>query len=198
MNTETWIRILAGLLILGAFSVSGYYRRNADKSDKAVDYKAENPILLRIRSIGALVFYLGLLGHLIYPPLLNWAAIAGWPLAARWVGIGLMALNLPLLIWMFRSLGSNITPTVKTRAQHQLVTAGPYRYIRHPLYTFGGVFFFGAILVAGNWLLLTSGVIALWALGQRTPLEEEMLTKKFGKQYKDYMAKTGRYLPKLG
>jgi protein-S-isoprenylcysteine O-methyltransferase Ste14 len=128
---------------------------------------------------------------------LGWAAIGGWPMAARWAGIGLMLLNLPLLIWMFRSLGSNITPTVKTRTEHQLVTAGPYRYIRHPLYTFGGIFFFGAMLVAGNWLLLVSGVVALWALGQRTPLEEEMLTKKFGQQYKDYMAKTGRYLPKV-
>lgn len=198
MQTETLIRILAAALVVGAFTVSGYYRRKAEKADKAVDYTAENPWLLRIRSIGAIIFYLGLLTYLAYPLLLAWAVIAGWPIALRWVGVGLMLLNLPLLVWMFRSLGKNITPTVKTRGEHELVVVGPYRYIRHPLYTFGGVFFFGAILVAGNWLLLISGVVALWALGQRTPLEEEMLTKKFGQQYKDYMAKTGRYLPKLG
>lgn len=197
METETLIRILSLLLIIGIFTISGYYRHGADKADAVVDTKAENRLLLVVRSLGALGFYLGLLAYLIYPAAMEWGALVGWPLAARWVGLALMAMMLPLLLWMFRSLGRNITPTVKTRSQHELVVSGPYRYIRHPLYTFGGLFFLGAALVVGNWSLFICAVVALWALFSRTPLEERMLVERFGKQYEDYMANTGRYLPKL-
>jgi protein-S-isoprenylcysteine O-methyltransferase Ste14 len=198
MSTETLIRMISLALILGAFTVSGYYRRGADKADRPVDYRAENRWLFRLRSAGALVFYLGLLSYLIYPPILAWAAIPAWPLALRWFGISMMALMLPMLVWMFRSLGDNITPTVKTRKEHQLVESGPYRFIRHPLYTFGFVFFLGAAFTAGNWLLFVSSAIAISALFARTPQEEELLVERFGKQYEDYMQRTGRYLPKLG
>lgn len=198
MNTETLLRMIAFVLIASAFAISVNFRRKADKADRAVDFKAENPWLLRVRGTAALVFYLGMLVYLIYPPALAWAAIPAWPLAFRWLGVALMAVMLPMLFWMFSSLGKNITPTVKTRREHQLVENGPYRYIRHPLYTFGGAFFVGLCLLAGNALLWVSGLIALWALGQRTPLEEEMLVARFGDEYKRYMQRTGRYLPKIG
>ncbi|MGH2582327.1 MAG: methyltransferase family protein [Anaerolineales bacterium] len=197
MNTETLMRLLAFVLVLGAFSISGYFRGKADRSDKPMDFGAENKWHLRLRNAGALIFYLSMLAYLVYPPLIAWANL-DWPVALRWVGLALMALLLPLLYWMFASLGGNITPTVKTRRRHQLVQNGPYRYIRHPLYTFGSLFFLGFCLLAGNWLMMIGAVTGLTGLSFRTPLEEGMLVKKFGKEYQDYMARTGRYLPKLG
>ena len=197
MSNETILRIVAFLLIVAAFVISGTFRRRADKADQKLDFRAENPWLLKLRGIAALTFYLGMLVYLIYPPLIAWAAIPAWPLALRWLGLALMVLMLPLVYWMFASLGKNITPTVKTRRAHELVTHGPYRYIRHPLYTFGSLFFFGFCLIAGNALLLVSAVIALSALSARTPLEEQMLIERFGDQYRQYMQRTGRYFPKL-
>jgi protein-S-isoprenylcysteine O-methyltransferase Ste14 len=197
MITETSLRTIATLLIFSIFAASGYVRRNADKSEKAHGFENENPWLLRLRGIGALVFYLGLLAYLAYPPLIGWTAVPGWPIALRAIGVGLMVLVMPLMIWMLTSLGKNITPTVTTRAEHQLVVSGPYKYIRHPLYSFGTLFFFGASLLAGNWLMWLGAIVALYALFSRTPLEEKMLIKKFGDQYRDYMKRTGRYIPKL-
>lgn len=197
MITETTLRIIAILLIIIIFATSGYVRRNADKSEKRHGFENENPWLLRIRAIGALIFYLGLLAYLVYPPLVDWAAMPVWPLALRAVGVGFMVLVMPLMLWMLSSLGKNITPTITTRAEHQLVVSGPYKYIRHPLYSFGTLFFFGASLLAGNWLLWLGAVVALYALFSRTPLEEQMLIEKFGDQYRDYMKRTGKYLPKL-
>jgi protein-S-isoprenylcysteine O-methyltransferase Ste14 len=197
MITETTLRTTAFILFLIAFSISGYYRRKADKSDRKFSFEGENQVLLKLRTIGALVFYLGMLGYLIYPPVVAWASIPGWPMLWRLVGLGMMVSVLPLMVWMFRSLGKNITPTVATRANHELVISGPYKYIRHPLYSFGSFFFFGFLLLAGNWLLTIAGLVALSALAARTPLEEEMLIEKFGDQYRDYMKHTGRYIPKL-
>jgi protein-S-isoprenylcysteine O-methyltransferase Ste14 len=197
MSSETILRIIAFLLFLTAFSISGYYRGKADKSDRKFSFEGENQVLLKLRTAGALVFYLGMLGYLIYPPVIAWASISGWQMFLRFVGLGMMVAVLPLMIWMFRSLGKNITPTVATRAKHELVTSGPYKYIRHPLYSFGSVFFIGFLLLAGNWLLTIAGLVALSALAARTPLEEQMLIEKFGDQYRNYIKRTGRYLPKL-
>lgn len=196
MNPITLVRLLAALIIITAFGISGYYRRRADQSDQKQDFSAENPWLLRLRVFGALGFYLGMLTWLIYPPLMAWGSFANWPLALRWIGVAVMALMLPFLYWMFSNLANNITPTVTTRKAHQLVTSGPYRYIRHPLYTFGTILFGSFILVAGNWFLMVTAVIALSALFSRTPQEEAMLVETFGDEYREYMERTGRYLPK--
>lgn len=189
-------RIIGLVLVISVFGISGYFRRKADKEDKPVDTSAENQWVLRIRNIGALVFYLSMLTYLIYPPLIAWAALP-WPGWLRWAGLGLMAMLLPFLFWMFSSLGKNITPTVKTRTEHQLIVSGPYRYIRHPLYTFGFLFFLGVCLLAGNMLMIAGAVVGIIGLALRTRLEEELLLQRFGDQYKEYMIRTGRYFPKF-
>mgnify|MGYP003329869420 CR=1 FL=1 len=198
MNPISIIRLLAVLVIASAFTISGYYRRKADQADEKQSFSSEHVWQMRFRVAGALGFYGGMLLWLIYPPLMGWSAIAAWPLALRWAGLGLMALMLPFIYWMFSNLATNITPTVTIRIEHQLVTSGPYRYIRHPLYTFGTMLFTGFILIAGNWLLMLTAIVALSALFLRTPQEEAMLLERFGDEYRDYMVRTGRYLPKLG
>lgn len=196
MNTLTLIRILALLTIAGGFGISGYFRRKADRSDEKVDFSAEHAWQRRFRVAGALAFYLGLLAWLIYPPLMGWADL-DWPMSMRWVGLGLTASMLPLLYWMFASLDNNITPTVKTRKNHELITSGPYRYIRHPLYSFGTLFFGGIILITGNWFIMAGALVGLTALFSRTPQEEARLIERFGDDYREYLKTTGRYLPKL-
>jgi protein-S-isoprenylcysteine O-methyltransferase Ste14 len=96
---------------------------------------------------------------------------------------------------MFRS-GKNITDTVVTRrapAGHH----GPYRWIRHPLYTFGTLFFLGLGLIAASWLILLMACLAFYLLSLRTPKEEAQLLARFGEEYAAYMQQTGRYLPRL-
>jgi protein-S-isoprenylcysteine O-methyltransferase Ste14 len=196
MNALTLIRGLALLIIFGGFGISGYFRSRADSQDKKVDFSAEHLWQRRLRVSGALAFYLGMLAWLIYPPSMSWSDL-DWPMNLRWLGLGLTATMLPFLYWMFSSLGSNITPTVKTRQNHKFITHGPYRYIRHPLYTFGTMFFGGIIMVTGNWFIMAGAMLGLSALFSRTPQEEERLIEHFGDEYKTYMRTTGRYFPKL-
>ncbi|MCW5876074.1 MAG: isoprenylcysteine carboxylmethyltransferase family protein [Anaerolineales bacterium] len=197
MLPEGFIRPSALLLVLAAIFIMGHYRRRADRADKVVAGHSESGWAQSLRSLSGAIFYLGLLTYLVHPPALNWSAIADWPVSARWAGVVLMAANLPLVVWTLRSLGHNFTSTVETRDNHTLVTSGPYAHIRHPFYTFGAVFFLGAVLVAGNWFLLICAIVGLWGLFSRTPLEEQMLLKRFGSQYEAYMHSTGRYLPRL-
>jgi protein-S-isoprenylcysteine O-methyltransferase Ste14 len=196
MSPENKIRFVMFLVLLITFSFSGYYRRKANITGKDEISAKEEGVLLYLRTLGGLIFYISMLTFLIYPPLLAWAQI-DLPLFVRWIGVGLMAVMAPLLLWMFSSLGKNITPTVATREEHQLIMSGPYRYIRHPLYTFGTVSFLGGCLASANIVMLIGAIVGLVAIYFRTPIEERELLDKFGPQYEDYKKGTGRYLPKI-
>jgi protein-S-isoprenylcysteine O-methyltransferase Ste14 len=116
----------------------------------------------------------------------------------RWLGVAGSIISSLLLIWMFRSLGSNITDSVTIRKEHRLVTEGPYRWIRHPLYTFGGMLFLSLSLVMGTWLIPLIGIPTYTILVHRTGIEEAQLQDRFGEEYHQYSLRTGRFLPRFG
>ena len=119
------------------------------------------------------------------------------PVRVRWAGAVLAAATLPLSWWVFESLGRNVTPTVATRAQHELVTAGPFRWVRHPLYATGTAFFASLSVVAANWFMGLTSLCVLAMLLVRLPEEEGRLLERFGGEYAEYMERTGRLLPRL-
>ena len=119
-----------------------------------------------------------------------------YPLAG-WLGAGLGIIALPLLYWLFSSIGLNITDTVATRNNHTLVTHGPYRWVRHPLYSVGTLLFVSIGLLAANWFIIVSSLLGLGMLMIRLPKEEAKLIERFGDEYRDYMKRTGTLLPRL-
>jgi protein-S-isoprenylcysteine O-methyltransferase Ste14 len=94
-------------------------------------------------------------------------------------------------------LGKNLTDTVVTRTKHTLVTVGPYRWIRHPLYTSAALLVLGSSLVAANWFFFVTGCVVMLLLVIRTRKEEENLVARFGDDYQSYMRRTGRFVPRL-
>ena len=121
----------------------------------------------------------------------------GLPDWVRWLGVGIGVLCTLGIYWLFSSIGSGITPTSATRQKHMLVTRGPYRWVRHPLYTFGSSMFVAFGMMADNWFIALLGVLAFIAMATRTPKEEANLIEKFGDEYREYMKRTGRFLPKF-
>ena len=115
----------------------------------------------------------------------------------RWLGVGMGITCVFLIYWMFSSIGIGITPTVATRKAHKLVTKGPYRWIRHPLYTFGTLFFLSFALMADSWFIAVMALLAITMLNIRLPNEEAHLIEKFGDEYREYTKQTGRFLPKI-
>jgi protein-S-isoprenylcysteine O-methyltransferase Ste14 len=99
--------------------------------------------------------------------------------------------------WVFCAIDKNITPTVETREDHELVTTGPYRWVRHPLYTVGTTFFASLSLLAANWFMSLATLSVLVMLLVRLPKEEEKLMQRFGDDYREYAKRTGRLLPRF-
>ena len=194
MPTERSFRIALCVLYTGFTILRLRYRRVVRDS---------SPVLTRdggdVRRLGILIpykvatFFLYLLaGHTI-----AWAAVP-LPAGARWSGAVLGVAALALFAWVHRSLGANYSWLLRVRAQHTLITDGPYRWVRHPMYS---AFYLLHIAVA---LLSANAFIALTWLGglaylltRRVREEEGMLIEAFGAQYRRYMQRTGRFLPRL-
>jgi len=151
--------------------------------------------MILVLRIGGLLLWLSMIGYLIYPLLLAWSKF-GLPVWMRWVGIGIGIACVALIYWMFSSIGTGITPTVATRSEHKLSTSGPYRWIRHPLYSFGTLFLSFA-LIADSWFIAAMALLAIILLSIRLPNEEAHLIEKFGDEYREYTKQTGRFLPKI-
>jgi protein-S-isoprenylcysteine O-methyltransferase Ste14 len=84
-----------------------------------------------------------------------------------------------------------------TRKEHTLVTTGPYRWVRHPLYSSAALAILANSLVAANWFFLATGGVMFLLLVIRTRKEEENLLARFGDAYRKYMQRTGRFIPRL-
>jgi protein-S-isoprenylcysteine O-methyltransferase Ste14 len=198
MDENLIFRIIVIGMMLSAFSVSAYFRRKAQQtSGDEIDRRQEGDFVMIALRIGGGLIWLLILAYMIFPPAVAWATIP-LPVWLRWLGVfgGIVAVI--LLIWMFRSLGMNITDTVVTRKDHALVTHGPYRWIRHPLYTFGALLFLSLSLVTQIWLIPLLAIPTMAILVQRTSIEENTLQERFGDEYTQYSERTGRFFPRFG
>ncbi|HEX2473978.1 MAG TPA: protein-S-isoprenylcysteine O-methyltransferase [Lacipirellulaceae bacterium] len=112
------------------------------------------------------------------------------------VGTLLIAIGLWLLYRSHADLGTNWSITLQVRENHQLVTQGIYRRIRHPMYLAFLTYGLGQALVIPNWFVGPSygaAMILLFAL--RVGAEEQMMLEEFGNDYAAYCAATKRLLP---
>ncbi len=198
MKEESAFRSTAAALMVAAASISVYHRHRAERAggDEISALEVEGlPTAVALRTSG-LALMLSVMAYVLNPRWMRWSSLK-LPWWLRWLGAGLGAASLPVAYWVFHTLGKNITPTVETREKHELVTGGPYRWVRHPLYTVGSSFFASPSLVAANWFMGLATVVVLVMLLVRLPKEEEKLIERFGDEYRAYMERTGRLLPRV-
>jgi len=197
MNHEQTFR---AILIIGAlivFPIAAYHRIRSQATGEKLDRRQEGLLLLlTIRPVG-IASILGLFAYMVNPSWMAWSSVA-LPEWLRWTSVGLGVFAGGLLIWTLRSLGKNLTDTVVTRREHTLVTYGPYRWVRHPFYDATALVILANSLVAANWFLFVTGVVAISLLVVRTKREEERLLARFGDAYRGYMERTGRFFPRRG
>jgi protein-S-isoprenylcysteine O-methyltransferase Ste14 len=121
------------------------------------------------------------------------------PGVLRWLGALLWLGSLGLLLWVHRALGRNFSGLLRTRADHELVTWGPYRWVRHPMYPTFLLLSVGMLLLTAHWAIgLPPFAGVAWVMASRTPREEAMMVERFGDEYRRYAAEVGRYMPRLG
>jgi protein-S-isoprenylcysteine O-methyltransferase Ste14 len=96
------------------------------------------------------------------------------------------------LVWARHHLSTNWSQTVAVKQGHELVSSGPCRYVRHPMYTGGLVACIGSSIAAGGaWIFLILGTIFVWRVGA----EDKLMAQQFPNEYPDYRRQTKALLP---
>lgn len=202
MASEGIFRVIFFMMFTAAMAVRAYYgwkiwradRRGWLCQNEAVEREGAWSMLLR-----SVLFLYMLAAVALYATNPAWLSAFAIPLPAwsRWLGVGLSVIGFLLLVWVHHTLGRHWSTSLQLREQHTLITSGPYRWARHPMYTALFSVFAGLALVSANWLLVLLVVAAISVLYARIGKEEAMMIEQFGDEYRAYMQRTGRFLPHL-
>lgn len=195
MPSENPFRIALVVVIGLTMAVTAVHRIKAAASGEKISHREEGYLFFAILRLAGLGLWIGTFGYLLFPASFRWIQLP-LPDWVRWMGAAVGALCSLLMYWTLSSLGKNLTDTVVTRADATLVTHGPYRYVRHPFYVTAALLMASVTLLSANWLIGAFSLLVLALLAIRTPKEEQMLIERFGQQYRDYMAHTGRFVPR--
>jgi protein-S-isoprenylcysteine O-methyltransferase Ste14 len=115
-----------------------------------------------------------------------------------WLGAVLFAIAIWLLWRSHVDLGRNWTPTLGIRNDHQLITDGIFKYIRHPMYAAHILWAIAQAMMLHNWIAGYSFlVVSVIQYLLRVNAEEQMMLEQFGEQYENYMQRTGRIIPRF-
>jgi protein-S-isoprenylcysteine O-methyltransferase Ste14 len=190
-------RLLALVGLLGTIAISATYRYRARQTGDVIR-RADEPAGLKAgRLVIGLPLFLSIVIVFARPQLLSWAN-AALPTWLQAVGAGMALAAIPAAWWVFRSIGRNVSETILTKNDHQLVTIGPYRWIRHPLYATGSLLLLGIGLATTNGLVLGLAMIGVLAIRIFVvPMEERELRARFGEAYRKYALGSGGMLPRL-
>ena len=196
MDPELPFRLTLLAILVIASPITGYYRVKAFKAGGKVSRDAEPPAIRWTLNLSGFAFGVVFCLYLVDPDLVAWGRFP-LPTEVRWAAAGIGVTSIPALWWILSNLSTNITRTVVARENAYLVTTGPYRFVRHPLYSFMLVSWIGLCVMIANLVMAAILVGVFSAIYLRTRIEEEHLIAKFGDEYRSYMERTGRFFPKI-
>ena len=122
---------------------------------------------------------------------------AAWQPAGFWFGLPLTVVGYVGTLWCYAALGSAWRIGIDQKEKNPLVTAGPYRWLRHPIYAFQTVMLAGAALLLPTLWSATVLLLHLALVRLKAGDEEAYLQSVHGDAYRDLMARTGRLFPKF-
>jgi len=146
------------------------------------------PTPMSIFNFIVLLIVLTRIGELAIDSLIGWVLL-------RVLGIGLSLYGLAMLSWTVRTLGTLGAPGPAILRDHELITSGPFRLVRHPGYSAILAIFLGTALGTLNWLLLALWPLVVAGTFLTSRAEERLLREKFGTAYEEYAQQTSRFVP---
>ncbi|MGY5858807.1 MAG: isoprenylcysteine carboxylmethyltransferase family protein [Candidatus Thorarchaeota archaeon] len=193
------VELLFRLLIVGIYAVFAAiriaYRLPASQREEG-EQREPPRVAIVAMSFGIIGYFIILILYLIYVPLILWFTLP-LPSIVRWIGVITAILCVPTLYWIHTTLDKQYSAQLEIQEDHNLIEIGPYRKVRHPMYTVFIVFLVGIALVTTNLLGFIFSLLISCSFPSVAKTEEAMLTETFGDEYRSYMERTGRFLPPL-
>ena len=197
MNTESVFRSLFILSFIAMIGIRVISQLRAKQGRGKVTVREKSPSLIAggIAALVALVFGAE---YIFFPGTFSFAYVLKYPVAFRWAGALLLFVGITLLGSAHYHLDKSFNSLVVTMEDQKMVKSGPYRWIRHPIYTAYLLNYLGGGLLAGN-IILTFVTTILFGIlvALRVNIEEQAMIEQFGDKYRKYMENTGRFLPRF-
>ncbi|MFW9788246.1 MAG: isoprenylcysteine carboxylmethyltransferase family protein [Candidatus Thorarchaeota archaeon] len=201
--TSSLIFRISFLLLWAIFGiVRGYYGRKTKTHDSLDGVKeklatAEKDMetwLKILTGVVAIIGVVGLILYLISPPWWTWTR---FPLGEwlQWLGIFISIPPIFFIMWVHRHLDTQWSIALELQEDHKLITTGPYKRIRHPMYLGIFIYTIGLILISSDILVAIFLGFSIWVNYRRIPEEEQMMIDAFGDEYREYMRHSGKLLP---
>lgn len=192
-SNEIVYRIVFGVLWVVYFGVRLFFQNRVKGLQEYTRFNAQQEKLF---------FQIFAIAFLLLPIyfLTAWIDFASIPLPMwlRWCGGGIVCLGIALFGWAHQALGNNWTAVLALSKEHEMVENGPYRHVRHPMYSSFFIIGGGFFLLSSNWLVGVIYLVPLLVMYLvRVSPEEKMMIDRFGEPYRQYMKRTRRLLPRF-
>lgn len=189
---------IAFLAMTAAYTaIRSYYARETERrSTRIVVRKPSDALRVRLLNLFGMAGSVATIVYIVIPQWMTWSAVP-LPDWARWLGGGAGFAATGLFFWTHKTLGSNWSGSLVLREDHALVTTGPYRLARHPMYDAVIGTSLGGFLLTANWFIGLTGLGSALILATRIGEEEQMLREGFGSEYDAYARRTGRFAPRI-
>lgn len=195
--TDFPFRILFILAFIAMLGIRIYYQRKVFREKRKINFR-EGKLSLIAGSVAALTTIIFGAEYIFNPGFFGFAYTWQYAVWLRWVGFFMLFIGIAILGFAHHHLGKSFSSFVVSKDKHVLVESGPYRWVRHPIYTAYLLNYIGGGLLAGNWVL-TIIPVSMFAIlvAIRLEREEKVMEETFGQEYCDYEKRTGRLLPRL-
>lgn len=175
--------ILARNVFLALWGVWALYWIVAARSGKPA--RQRERLVWRVAFVAQALLTAVLLGPRPLPSWLGRQVVGGgW--TRYWIAVAITIAGLALCIWARRTLGGNWSGWVTLKENHELVTGGPYRWVRHPIYTGVLLMMLGTALALGRVQGFLALIIASLALLLKSRVEERWMESLFSERYATY------------
>lgn len=114
-----------------------------------------------------------------------------------WLGVTLTAAGVAVAFWARWHLGANWSGVVTLKEGHELIRRGPYRTIRHPIYTGILLALLGTAVAIGEVRVLLAVAIAWLSFYLKARREESFLSEEFGPSFAEHRQHTGMFFPRF-
>ncbi len=189
---------LLRLLMVGTYTVFAAirirYRIPAVKRER--DKYPPSKIALGVLSVSIIGYFLALILYSFYTPIILMFNLP-LPSILRWLGVLLAITFIPILYWVHSTLDKQFSADLSIKKDHNLIEVGPYRKVRHPMYTVFIVFTISIAIISANLICIIFSILISISFPSIIKSEEMMLIDAFGDEYRSYMERTGRFFPPL-
>jgi protein-S-isoprenylcysteine O-methyltransferase Ste14 len=189
------INIIIGLNIIATFGANytgakkGVKTKIGSFKEKPKTYLQWLPLAISTLTLILLIISVFQLGTLEYAEEYN---------IIRYIGLVFYLVFSWIQIWAFKTLGENYAQEIIVFKDHQLITKGPFKLIRHPQYLSQILLDLGAAAATLSFILLPFAIIQIPFLFIRASLEDKLMEKHLGERWESYRQKTGSFLPFVG